>query len=80
MFLMSQNSFSVHKSFDSVLLTDVTLLAIVEKMFSSLAEIPAAFLFVDSFMAFRMDFEFRSEVARSWKKTYFGCKYLKGGM
>ena len=45
MFLMSQNSFSVRKSFDSVLLTDVTLLATVELFFfSSLAEIPAAFL------------------------------------
>ena len=31
MCLMSHNSFSAHKSFDSVLLTDMILLTVVEK-------------------------------------------------
>ena len=72
--LMSQNSFSTHKSLlDSVLLTIITFSAVVEKrMCSSLAEISlvreelaAAFSFVSSFIAFHIDFEFRFELVRS---------------
>ena len=67
MFLMSQNSFSVRKSFDSVLLTDVTLLAIVELLFFLARwQKYLQHFCVDSFMALHMDFEFRSEVVRSW--------------
>ena len=77
MCLMSQNSFSTHKSFDSVLLTYITLSAIVEKWaFSSLAEISlvreelaAVFLFVSSFMAFHVDSKFWFNVVSVKEKT-----------
>ena len=63
MCLMSQNSLSAHKWFDSVLLTDITLKAVVEKRAFSLLleislvheELATAFLFVSSFMVFHMD-------------------------
>ena len=65
---MSQNSFSAHQSFDSVLLTVITFSAVVEELAKiSLVreELAAAFLFVSSFMTFHIDFEFRFELVRS---------------